>query len=561
MRGFLLAIVGLVLALASIAQVPAPQSGKTSEKLLPANCAVSGQVVTAADGAPLKSSRVALIQQDASSHPQAFSATTDSEGRFEIKRVTPGRYNLFATHTGYISQQYQSRGMNGGTALTLVPGQEVDGALFRLVRGAVITGRIVDESGEPMAKIGVTALRKAGAAEMAEMAEWGHRARKEQLMSTATAHTDDRGEYRLFDLKPGEYYVKASESEAFQLGAEDGLSWITRSSLGSQYAPVFYPGVIQLDEAQLVPLAAGEEVRAEFAMRQVKTVEVAGRVLAADGRAASGAYVLLYTPEAFNWVDQLSANTNTKGEFVVKGVPSGSYVLTAQREEEGGRRLFTQQKLEVGNENIDSVLLAFSQGATVRGRIVAVGASTPERVQITFESSQESDMAGGGSALSKPDGSFQVNGVADGDYVLLVYDLEQGWYVRSARLGGEDVLEKGLQVEKGSVSGNLEIVLSSAAAQLEGAVTDHDKPAGGAQVWAKPEPETTYNRMRLKSATTDQNGRFTFRTLPPGKYRVIAKLASVSSEAPAAASEPKIVSLGEHEHQTLQLTLATPQSQ
>jgi protocatechuate 3,4-dioxygenase beta subunit len=561
MRGFLLAIVGLVLASASTAQVPAPQSGKTSEKQQAATCGVSGQVVTAADGAPLKSSRVALIQQDASSHPQAFSATTDSDGRFEIKKVTPGRYSFFATHTGYISQQYQSRGMNGGTALTLAPGQEVDGALFRLVRGAVITGRIVDESGEPMEKIGVTALRKASAAEMAEMEEWGPRVRKEQLVTTTTALTDDRGEYRLFDLKPGEYYVKASESEAFQLGAEDGLSWITRNSLGTQYAPVFYPGVIQLDQAQLVPLAAGEEVRAEFAMRQVKTVEVAGRVLAADGRAASGAMVLLYISDAVNWRDQLNTNTNSRGEFTIKGVAPGSYIVSAQQLEEGGRRLFAQQKLEVGNENVDSVLLAFSQGATVRGRITAVGASIPERVQVTFQSIQESDMAGGGSALSKPDGSFQINGVADGDYALRVYDLEQGWYVRSARLGEEDVLEKGLQVEKGSVSGNLEIVLSSAGAQLEGAVTDHDKPAGGAQVWAKPEPETTYNRMRLKSATTDQNGRFTFKTLSPGKYRVIAKLASVSSETPAAASEPKIVTLGEHDHQTLQLTLATPQSQ
>ena len=561
MRGFVLAIVYLVIASASTAQVGAQPSGKTSEKQQPATCAVSGQVVTAVDGAPLKSSRVVLIQEDAALHAQAFSATTDSDGRFDIRKVTPGRYSFFAGHTGYISQRYQARDMNGGTSLTLVPGQEVDGALFRLVRGAVVTGRIVDESGEPMAKIGVTALRKASAAEMAEMEEWDPRARKEQLMSTATALTDDRGEYRLFDLKPGEYYVKASESDAFDLGAEDGLNWIARNNLGTQYAPVFYPGVIQLDQAQPVPLAAGEEVRAEFAMRQVKTVEVAGRVLAADGRAASGAIVVLYISDAVNWSDHLDTNTNSKGEFTIKGVAPGSYIVSAQQREEEGRRLFVQQKLEVGNENIDSVLLAFTQGATVRGRIVAVGASIPERVLITFQSIQESDMPGGGSALSKPDGSFQVNGVSDGDYVLLVYDLEQGWYVRSARLGGEDVLEKGLQVEKGSVSGNLEITLSSAGAQLEGSVTDHDKPAGGAQVWAKPEPETPYNRMGLKSATTDQNGHFTFRTLPPGKYRVTAKLASTSSEAPATASEPKIVALGEHDHQTLQLTLASPQSE
>jgi hypothetical protein len=442
--------------------------------------------------------------------------------------------------------------------LTLVPGQEIDGALFRLVRGAVITGRIADENGEPIAKIGVTALRKLSAE---ETEEWGPQAQKEQFVGAATVLTDDRGEYRLFDLKPGEYYVKASESDAFAVGAEDGMNWTVRNSLGTQYAPVFYPGVIQLDQAQPVALAAGEEVRAEFAMRQVKTVEVAGRVLTADGKAASSATVLLYISDTVGWSNPLNTNTNSRGEFTIKGVPPGSYIVSAQQPEEEGRRLFAEQKLEVGNENIDSILLAFTQGATVRGRIIAVGMSLPERVQVMLVPTHDRGIQSGGSALSKADGSFQMHGVSDGDYALRVYGMEEGWYVKSARLGGEDVLEKGMQVEKGSVGGTLDIGLSSACAQLEGSVTDHDKPAGGAQVWAKPEPETPYNRMRLKSTSTDQNGHFIFRTLPPGKYRVTAKLASVSPDMPATASEPEIVTLGEHDHQTLQLTLATPQSE
>jgi hypothetical protein len=251
-----------------------------------------------------------------------------------------------------------------------VPGQEIDGALFRLVRGAVITGRIVDESGEPMAKIAVMALRKVSAE---EMGDWGPRTRKEEVMPSSAAMTDDRGEYRIFGLKPGEYYVKASESDTAGLSGmvseDDGMNWITRNGLGTQYAPVFYPGVIQVDQAQPVVLAAGEEVRAEFAMRQVKTVEVAGRVLGADGRAATHAYVQLYILDAANWSDAFGASTGTKGEFIIKGVPPGSYVLDARQQDEDRFQL-AHQKLEVGNENIDSVLLAFSQGTTIRGRVV-----------------------------------------------------------------------------------------------------------------------------------------------------------------------------------------------
>src|SRR4029077_2935989 len=107
----------------------------------------------------------------------------------------------------------------------------------------------------------------------------------------------------------------------------------------------------------------------------------------------------------------------------------------------------------VGSENIDSVLLAFGQGTTISGRVVGAGPGRPDRVQLLLEPVHESEMPGWGSAQSKPDGSFQMLGVPDGDYALRVYSTGQGWYVKSARLGGEDVLQKGLQVEKGSFSG------------------------------------------------------------------------------------------------------------
>jgi len=297
-------------------------------------------------------------------------------------------------------------------------------------------------------------------------------------------------------------------------------------------------------------------------MRHVKTVEVAGHVIAADGRPVTRAYVGLYVSEAGNWSDELSASTDAKGEFTIKGVAPGSYVLTAQQLDEDNRHM-AQQKIEVGNDNIDSVVIAFGKGTTIRGRIVAAsaGMNALDRIRIQLEPTNESDTASSEFAEVKRDGSFQITDALDGNYALRVYGMEQGWYVKSARLGAEDVLQKGIEMEKGSSGGTLEIALSSAGAQLEGAVTEHDKPVAGAQVRAKPDPETLYNRMRSTSASTDQNGHFTFSTLPPGKYRITAKLPSVSSEAPGTTSEPKTVTLGEHDHQAVQLTLAAPQSE
>lgn len=275
-------------------------------------------------------------------------------------------------------------------------------------------------------------------------------------------------------------------------------------------------------------------------MRHIKTVEVAGRVVASDGRPATHSYVELYTAEAAN--DELSASANAKGEFSIKGVPPGSYVLSAHQVDEK-RTSHAQQKLEVGPDNIDSVLIAFGKGTRIRGRIMAAstGRNALDRIRIHLESTSEIDAASFAFAQVERDGSFQIPDVVDGSYALRFYGLEQGWYVKSARMGAEDVLQKGLEVERGSSGGTLEIVLSAASAQLEGTVTEHDKPVAGAQVRVKPDPETPYNRIRSTSASTDQNGHFLFNTLPPGKYRIAAKVPSASSESPETSSEAKTV--------------------
>ena len=182
-------------------------------------------------------------------------------------------------------------------------------------------------------------------------------------MAASTALTDDRGEYRIFELKPGEYYVKASESEVFWHSVtEDGLDWIARdksghpicSSLLSRSDPT-RPGAIcrarcWRGSGGRIRHAAGEDRRGRRAhpRRRRKSRE---RCLSLGFTAR----------EAGNWRDQPSASTNAKGEFTIKGVPPGSYI-SALSNRIRRQRQFAQQKLEVGNENIDSVLLAFSQG-------------------------------------------------------------------------------------------------------------------------------------------------------------------------------------------------------
>src|SRR4030081_427980 len=139
--------------------VQSPASASKPDKA-PPPCTVSGRVVTTAEGSPLASSRVALVPEHQRRESQVYAAISDSSGRFTISEVPAGRYRFLATHTGYVDQHYQSSGDDTGAILALQAGQELKDVLFRLTLAAVLTGRVNDEDGEPMALVEVVALRR-----------------------------------------------------------------------------------------------------------------------------------------------------------------------------------------------------------------------------------------------------------------------------------------------------------------------------------------------------------------------------------------------------------------
>ena len=555
---------GLISAQTSTPNVPPAQSPSSAgqQQKEPEPCTVSGRVVSAAEGTPIPSARVGLIQTDAGQHPAVYGATTDDQGHFEIKNVPPERYRFVASHTGFISQQYQAKELQGsGAVLSLSPGQTIDDAMFRLTRAAVVSGRVLDEAGEPMLGVYVSALRKPSAEDREESS---HRSKRESLLQTSGTATDDRGEYRIYGLKPGEYYLKATENpdeaSMFTRGMDTDLAdYELVREMAAQYASLYYPGVLHPGDAQPVQVRAGEEVQADFAMRHIKTVQVSGRVIAADGRPATRSYVVLQIQDAIDFASNPATSTDEKGEFVFRGVAPGSYVLSAQQHTES-RHDTVRQKLEVGESKLDNVVLSFGSGISINGRISAVGSGVVlERAHVSLSSLDDDAVGLVGWAEVKPDGAFELTNVADGSYILRAGVSQKGWYVKSARLGATDVLEKGVQVERGAVPGTLEIVLSNAAAQLDGSLMQDNKPVVGAKIRVRPEPLTSYNEMRGTGGVTDQNGQFTIPTISPGKYKVVAKLPSGTPEVPAVTSEPQIITLGEHDHQTVQLTLPKPE--
>ena len=89
-------------------------------------------------------------------------------------------------------------------------------------------------------------------------------------------------------------------------------------------------------------------------------------------------------------------------------------------------------------------------------------------LSVSLSPTSDNDTVNSAHARANRDGSFELNGVGDGNYSLLAYGFEQGWYLKSVRIGSEDALQKGMSVENGAAAGNLSIILSNDGAQVEG---------------------------------------------------------------------------------------------
>jgi hypothetical protein len=512
-------------------------------------------VITAAEGNPLKSARVVLVPERSHDYKEIYAATSDAQGHFELKAIPAGRYSFLAEHRGFVRQHYKASNHDDRPIFSLMAGQKVDDVLFRMTAAAVIAGRVTDEEGEAMSRVQIVAMRRPTEDEAEE--ETVYERKKNPMTTVGSAITDDRGQYRIFGLKPGEYYIRGDDSvEPDSKVTDSGEQYSLNQALGSEYASVYAPGVVQLSQAPVIPIKAGEEAQADLVMKHVRTVQIAGHVIGNKGPAAN-AMVELEPAEAVDVSFERGDRTDEKGEFKLRNVAEGSYFIQVYLKDDAmpiyqGR---ARKKIEVTGDNIDGLVISLGQGSIIQGKIKVEGSSSValDQLEISLRPADD-DQGTGGYALVKKDGTFEIRSVAEGGYIFSLFGLEHDVYVRSVHYGSEDALEKGVQVESGA-TGTIEVTVSSNGAELEGSVTDEKGAVAGARVRISPDPLTDYNHSRRRSASTDQFGHFSAKGIPPGKYMVTAK-PLVSDDGSACKAEPQSVTLSGDDHQSMEIKLA-----
>jgi hypothetical protein len=478
------------------------------------------------------------------------SALTDTQGRFEFRDLPAGRFNVSVSKSGFVTMSYgQNRPFEPGRPIELADGQKMEKADVALPRGSVLAGRVTDEAGEAVAEAEVTAMRM----------QFTNGKRK-LVPSGRTGSTNDLGQFRIYGLPPGEYYVSATlrnmNTMIFDM-LGGGASGPTGSNQNSGYASTYYPSTPTPADAQRVSLAVAQELASvDIQLQPVKLAKLSGSAVGSDGKPMSGAMVMLMPKanDALQFMPGGTSRTDKDGNFTLSSVSPGEYTLQVQSmggmiqaagnamaftfrtadasgnvAQAADQREFATMPVNVAGEDITGMVVVGTRGAKATGTISYGGAAKPDGtagIRITAPPvNDDSPMAMFGGSNVKDTGAFEVEGLV-GPRIFRAVNLPKGWVLKSVKVNGEDITDKGTEFKPGEDVTGIEIELTNKATGITGGVSDDKNGAlKDFTVVVFPEDQAKWalpmNRWTA-SSRPDQDGRFKFNNLPAGAYYAIA---------------------------------------
>jgi protocatechuate 3,4-dioxygenase beta subunit len=300
---------GLWFALSMSQAAPTPPAATTGR--------IAGRVTAEGANTPIAGARIMLMPSTRPMRPMGMPprALTDQDGRFVFDQLAPGSYRLDVQKTGFAPLVEPGRAQTAQVSA----GQTTELALH-LQKGAVIAGKLLDASGEPVTDVRIMAMHRqpsgrAGAAAM------------RLIPAPGGGQTNDLGEFRIAGLAPGEYYVAAMP----RAGSPFGGAAVTPTANGTAHTTTYYAGTIDQATAQTITIAAGETVdNIVFSLQSVPAFRISGRVVDENGAPVAGAMVMLIGADsranAFMGPTG-NARTGDDGRFTISEVPSGTYRL------------------------------------------------------------------------------------------------------------------------------------------------------------------------------------------------------------------------------------------
>ncbi len=475
---------------------------------------------------------------------------TDQNGGFEFTQLAAGTYRVMVTSPQYSGQYLgiaygatkpMGPGGDPGKSIDLANGETFDKANSALPRGGVIVGRVTDESGLPMARVGVYGLYYPNGGSRGNRTGGG-------------TQTDDLGQFRVFGLQPGEYAVVAEARNMTYVPPGQPLSDSDDDRTG--YLTTFYPSSSDETNAQRVRVAAGREtIGIEIRLVTGRMYRISGTVIDSQGQPLSGAngqlvHRMVGGAAGFS---SMGFATDPQGKFQMQNIPGGDYRIIIRQRPMGppvngqppDPGEMAMMPLTLSGTDADNLLIATSTGTTITGHVVfepmppdtTNGRPTYRVSAMNADPSMGMGMISPAAATVQQDGSFTMKGLM-GEYMLRISPLQPSWYVKSITAGTDDVLDSAHAFKQGD---DVTVVISTRAATLDGTVTDEKgQPAENASLVLFSDDKASWrmNSTWTRRLMGGSQGRFRITGLRPGRYYVVA-LPREQMNTLFGASDPK----------------------
>jgi hypothetical protein len=457
---------------------------------------LDGVVLNSATGEPI---RAALVQVHARAQ---ISVLTGTDGKFHFEGLAQGPNNVSVRKPGFFSEQQDPRRNN-----LVQVSANMQSVVLKLVPESVIYGRVTDQNGEPAERLPVKLMYQN--VENGEM-RWQQRG----------AQTNEDGEFRMFGLQAGTYYLKAGPSST---PTDQGPNLSQRRRQG--YAGTYYPGAPDLASATAIKAVPGQEFRADLNLKTAPFYQVTGTVVGSPLGVPYG--VRFLTKEGEPLPSGVGINTST-GSFIASSIPAGPYIIKAFATIGNGQQmLIANLPLDV-NSDVAGVRLVLGQPATIPVNVefhlspksnsgFNPGRAQPISVELISSKSALSVQRFQASPEGPPENrSLAIRNLEPGIYNVQIRPSGP-WYVESAQCGSTNLLTRELVVTTGGSGQPIEVVLRDDFATIEAVVLSDGR--------ATPATVLVISENNSTMATTlfvNESGKLQKTNLAPGEYRVFA---------------------------------------
>ncbi|HEU0186204.1 MAG TPA: carboxypeptidase regulatory-like domain-containing protein [Blastocatellia bacterium] len=542
----------------SAAQSPRPDAR-------PRTASIGGRVTVG--GAPAANALVTVVETDPESRgalfgvesPQgeSFEVRTDSEGRYRIAGLPEGSYVVRALSKAYVLSKGPI-GVEAFRQLTLDEGESRDGLDITLVRGGVITGRVIDAEGKSAVGIGLRLLPLGAEGRPQRSLDYNRQSNRWMFQ------TDDRGVYRIYGLIAGRYIISA--------GGEGAPNLVrTRSP------ETFYPDTTDSAQAKIIEVKEGAEL-SEIDIRLSPgkdSYDAAGRVVDADtGKPVPQVTVLcMQAPDKKKGGLRTGrgGTTDDEGRFTCAGLAPGPYDLSLLERMQLSREYYSEKtRFEVTDANLSGLEVKAIRGSTISGVVLIEGAGGPPGMAKLQRMSIELQVEDSGhnmrhdriTAKIATDGGFRLTGAPGGmARFYLEGNQENAFFIRRVERDGAEI-RSDFEIGRGEQIAGFRVIVAQASGMIRGQVdiTSVNLPES-CQLFISASP------IRMEaysgssgSAVADEKGRFVIEKLIPGEYELrlnamVRESLESWSSAPGTSGVTQRVAVSSGSETVVKLTL------